>query len=108
MPRTAKPQPPDNYYTINSALQHLAKIRKPTLILTAKDDPLVPSGCFQKVPLSDFLLLHVTEHGGHLGYVAKSGVDADRRWMDWRIVDWVTANVPVAPNPNPSPIAAVG
>ncbi len=31
----------------------------------------------------------MTEHGGHLGFVGRRGVDADRRWMDWRVVDWV-------------------
>jgi len=26
-----------------------------------------------------------------LGFVGRGGVDADRRWMDWRVVDWVLA-----------------
>jgi predicted alpha/beta-fold hydrolase len=31
----------------------------------------------------------VTKHGGHLGFIGKSGIDADNRWMDWRVVDWL-------------------
>jgi hypothetical protein len=27
-----------------------------------------------------------------MGYIGLSGVDPDRRWMDWRIVDWL--NIP--------------
>jgi uncharacterized protein len=80
----------DNYYATNSALRHIGRIRLPTLILAAQDDPLVPIGCFDSIRPSAHVLLHVTTHGGHLGYVGKLGVDPDRRWMDWRVVDWVT------------------
>jgi predicted alpha/beta-fold hydrolase len=33
----------------------------------------------------------LSDRGGHLGFVGRAGVDADRRWMDWRVVDWVLA-----------------
>jgi predicted alpha/beta-fold hydrolase len=83
----------ENYYTTNSARRHVANIRLPTLILTAEDDPLVPIASFEALQLPETVLLHRSEHGGHLGYVGKAGVDADSRWMDWRIVDWVTADL---------------
>ena len=81
----------DNYYTTNSAGRHIENIRLPTLIVAAEDDPLVPVGCFAGLLPPPHVLLVITRHGGHLGYIAKSGSDPDRRWMDWRIVDWVTA-----------------
>jgi predicted alpha/beta-fold hydrolase len=31
----------------------------------------------------------LTDRGGHLGFVARAGGDADSRWMDWRVVEWV-------------------
>jgi uncharacterized protein len=97
----------DNYYAINSARGLVAKIRLPTLILTAADDPLVPIASFDALQSPQNVIVHRTEHGGHLGYIGKAGVDADLRWMDWRIVDWATANLaPVksaAPPSNPAP-----
>jgi len=33
--------------------------------------------------------LCLTKHGGHLGFIGRSGVDPDRRWMDWRLLDWL-------------------
>jgi hypothetical protein len=67
----------------------LKDIEVPTLILTAQDDPLVPIASFDGVALSASTKLHIAEGGGHLGYIAVRGRDPDRRWMDWRIVDWV-------------------
>jgi uncharacterized protein len=86
----------DSYYSTSSARPHLANIRLPTLILTAADDPLIPIAAFDALELPDTVLLHRTEYGGHLGYVGRAGVDPDLRWMDWRIVDWVTADFPPA------------
>lgn len=83
----------DNYYAINSARRHVAKIRVPTLILVAEDDPLVPRASFDELEPPDTVLIHRTRHGGHLGYIGRPGVDADLRWMDWRIVDWATADL---------------
>lgn len=80
----------EHYYTTASAGPKLATIAVPTLILTAADDPLVPAEIFAAAPRSEFVKLHVTQHGGHIGFIGRSGVDADRRWLDWRFVDWAT------------------
>jgi predicted alpha/beta-fold hydrolase len=83
----------DNYYAASSATPHIERIRIPTLILAAKDDPLVPVACFDGLRRPANVLLHLTARGGHLGYIGKRGIDPDCRWMDWRIVDWVRANL---------------
>ncbi len=83
----------DNYYSASSARRHIEQIRRPTFILAAEDDPLVTIKCFEGLRTPSNVLFHVTKHGGHLGYVGKRGVDPDSRWMDWRIVDWVTSDV---------------
>ena len=80
----------EDYYQRCSAKPLLPNIRIPTLILTAADDPLVPSAMFDDVNTPDCIQLLKTPHGGHMGYVGRGGVDPDRRWMDWRIVDWIT------------------
>jgi uncharacterized protein len=100
----------ENYYSTNSARRHVAHIRLPTLILTAEDDPLVPSASFHGLEPSSSVLFHQTEHGGHLGYVGKPGVDADLHWMDWRIVDWITTDLapePFARAASPSRVMAI-
>lgn len=78
------------YYSRSSARQFICGITVPTLILTSRDDPLVPVTCFEGLRFPDSVRLHIAEGGGHLGYLARQGSDPDRRWMDWRIVDWVS------------------
>lgn len=81
----------DEYYSRCSGSQYLQAITIPTWILTSADDPLVPAAAFGDLRLSEAVSLHITRGGGHLGYIAARNTDPDRRWMDWRIVDWVTA-----------------
>jgi hypothetical protein len=44
------------------------------------DESLVPPAAFS---------LHITASYEHLDYVGRVGIDPDRRWMDWRIIDWL-------------------
>lgn len=81
----------EHYYACCSSSQFLSNVRVSTLILAARDDPLVPMHIFENVAHSPAVVLHIAEGGGHLGYIGRRGVDPDRRWMDWRIVDWITA-----------------
>jgi hypothetical protein len=81
----------EDYYKRSSSAAHIPQIRIPTLILAARDDPLVPAHPFDALDLPPAVRLHVADSGGHLGYIARSrGGDPDRRWMDWRVVDWIT------------------
>lgn len=76
------------YYALSSAQSLLSKIQTPTLLLIDTDDPLIPTSMFDRATMSNSIEFHITRGGGHLGYIARSGLDPDRRWMDWRIVDW--------------------
>ncbi|RKH00863.1 hydrolase [Corallococcus praedator] len=62
-----------HYYREASSGPHLGDIRRPTLLLSAADDPMLESPV---VPLSapDNPFIHVvlTEYGGHVGFVAGS------------------------------------
>jgi predicted alpha/beta-fold hydrolase len=78
----------EDYYLRCSAAPHLARIIAPTLILAAQDDPLIPFAMFAQAELSPSTTLFATERGGHVGFYGKRGVDPDRWWLDWRIVDW--------------------
>ncbi|MEX2118279.1 MAG: alpha/beta fold hydrolase [Pirellulales bacterium] len=78
-----------NYYRLCSSAQFVPRIRLPTLIIASRDDPLVPSQTLQALPSNPAVRLHLASHGGHLGFVGRLGHDADRRWLDWRIVEHI-------------------
>jgi predicted alpha/beta-fold hydrolase len=79
----------ENYYRLCSANQFLPAIRVPTLLVASRDDPLVPFGPFEQARLSSAIELLATDRGGHVGFIGARGADRDRRWLDWRIVEWV-------------------
>lgn len=79
----------DDYYARASSNTVLARISVPTLIITAASDPIVPVGSFERASFSPTTQLAIAPCGGHLGFISARGLDADRRWIDWRIVSWV-------------------
>lgn len=79
----------EHYYAEASARSCLSDIRVHTTILAAEDDPLVCSAPLADVELPVNVRLCLTKHGGHLGFVGRKGVDPDRRWMDWRVIEWL-------------------
>jgi predicted alpha/beta-fold hydrolase len=80
-----------NYYRLCSSAQFVPEIRVPTMILAAADDPLVPGCAFERLTVPRDVTLHLTRHGGHLGFLARPNGDPDWRWMDWRVVEWCCA-----------------
>jgi len=84
----------EDYYSQASSGPYLRKIRIPTLIVAAKDDPIVPIDTVQQSLISDAVKLIIADGGGHLGYVAARSNDPDCRWLDWRVVDWTLAHMP--------------
>jgi predicted alpha/beta-fold hydrolase len=78
----------DNYYRTQSSNQFLEQIRIPTLLVQAKDDPMVPFAMYEHPALGSnaYLRLVAVEHGGHLGFLARSG---PRFWLDALIVGWL-------------------
>ena len=85
-----------DFYADGSAGPWLRHIGVPTLILASQDDPIVPFPVFETMPRSPQVQIHSTFTGGHMGFVGRRSIDGDRRWMEWRIVDWVTAEEPCA------------
>jgi predicted alpha/beta-fold hydrolase len=79
----------EHYYASSGSSTRLQKICRPTLILASQDDPIVPATIFQNLVLSDQVALHVTRHGGHVGYIGRRESDPDRNWLEWRVVEFV-------------------
>jgi predicted alpha/beta-fold hydrolase len=77
-----------NYYRTQSSNQFLEHIRVPTLVIVAKDDPLVPFNVYDHPAFRENpnLTLLAVDHGGHLGFVARS---QPRFWLDGVILDWI-------------------
>ena len=95
-----------DYYESCSAGPLLQHIHVPTIILSAKDDPVVPFEMYDRFPMSAFIQTVTTDHGGHLGFIGTMPKttarqsrfkqqppekDRDPYWMDWRICQWVTS-----------------
>jgi predicted alpha/beta-fold hydrolase len=61
-----------DYYERSSAGPWLAAIDRPTLILTAQDDPMIPVASVERWPLAPCLQREITATGGHVGFVGQS------------------------------------
>lgn len=95
-----------HYYTTQSSNQYLERIRVPTLLIWAKDDPMIPSSvydhpavrsnpCIRAIPVG---------HGGHLGFLARRG---PRFWVDHVILDWAAPVLAAAKaGTKPAPFAS--
>jgi len=81
-----------DYYHRASALRVVDRIRVPTLILTAADDPFVPPEPFSDpaVTGNPHITVHVAPHGGHCAFLAQGagGVD-DAYWAEHAVVGFV-------------------
>lgn len=66
------------YYEACGCGPHLAKIRVPTLLISAADDPFAPASDLG--PVSPTVRLEVQRHGGHMGYLSAN--PRRRRWLD--------------------------
>ena len=81
----------EDYYHRASAMRVIDRIRIPALVITAEDDPFVPSQPFRdaKVTGNPHIDLRVCRHGGHCGFVAPSGPGDDGYWAENQIVQFV-------------------
>jgi predicted alpha/beta-fold hydrolase len=81
-----------NYYHQASALRVIEHIAAPTLIITAKDDPMLPFSMFEQPPLRNpNVTLISTEFGGHAGFVQRAPEDSpalDLFWAENRVIDF--------------------
>jgi predicted alpha/beta-fold hydrolase len=80
-----------DYYQQCSAARVTERIAIPTTILAAADDPLIPVTIYERATFSPSVRIHITGHGGHVGYLGVANRDPDRRWLDWRILEWLQA-----------------
>lgn len=79
----------EDYYTQASALRLFGNIRVPTLLLAAKDDPLVPFASFTNPSLmgNRQLSLLAPARGGHCAFIGRDRGDA-RFWGEECVMDF--------------------
>ena len=80
----------DDYYHRASSLRIVGAIRVPTLILSAEDDPFVPSRQFRNpaVTANPAITVIVTGHGGHCGFLTKPSREFDGYWAEQCAVEF--------------------
>lgn len=80
----------EDYYYRASAMRVVDRIRVPALIITAEDDPFVPSQPFRdpKIAANRCIDLRICEHGGHCGFVGETSSENDGYWAEEQIVEF--------------------
>jgi predicted alpha/beta-fold hydrolase len=83
-----------DYYYRASAMRVIDRVRTPTLIITAEDDPFVPSAPFRdrKVVGNPNLRVIVTPQGGHCAFVSESADAYDGYWAEHEILSFAKAH----------------
>jgi uncharacterized protein len=78
----------EDYYHRASAMRVIDRIRVPTLIITAENDPFVPADPFRDARLTEnpSIDVHVLPHGGHCGFLAEPSDGDDGYWAEREVV----------------------
>ena len=83
----------DDYWLRGSAKPHLNRIRIPTLVLNARNDPFVPAHCLPRQrDVGECVTLWQPKHGGHVGFPGG-------RWpghvltLPEQVMGWITRQI---------------
>ncbi|HEX7720615.1 MAG TPA: alpha/beta fold hydrolase [Pyrinomonadaceae bacterium] len=78
-----------DYYAKASSLPFIERIRIPTLIIHAEDDPFIPFAPLRdpSVAANPYVLLMATERGGHVAFLSANAGE-DRFWAENRLVEF--------------------
>lgn len=69
---------------------YLNQIEIPVVLLTAEDDPFVGVSDYKEAKLSDSVVLHIEQHGGHMGYLSRKGLGYCR-WLYGALLNYLLA-----------------
>lgn len=77
----------DDYYDQCSAAGYLGRIRRPTLVINALDDPfMTPAAIPPADEIADTVTIEVSRHGGHVGFIEGGAPWRPRFFLPERIV----------------------
>lgn len=90
----------DDYYTRSSALRFLQGIRRPTLLLSAIDDPFLPPAVLEQVrglaQTNPALEIEFHPRGGHVGFIGGSAPWRATYYAERRALDFLARQLPTA------------
>jgi predicted alpha/beta-fold hydrolase len=97
-------QSAEDYWRRSSSVYFLDRIRRPTLLISARDDPFIPESSLpeEQVARSPWLVGLFTPNGGHAGFIAGRWPWQPLYWAERRAVEFLSAFVPALP---PSQVA---
>jgi predicted alpha/beta-fold hydrolase len=80
-----------DYYHRASAMRVVRNITLPTLIITAANDPFVPSGPFRDpaVTANPNITVVITREGGHCGFASTPENGFDGYWAERKVVEFI-------------------
>lgn len=97
----------EDYYAKTRSDLLLGYVNVPTLVLNARNDPLVPHYLIpQQHAVSDKVTLEITDTGGHLGYVSGRWPWSVRSWLDKRVPDFLASFFTPQPAVTPASVSA--
>ena len=81
----------NDYYARASALPFLARIRIPSLIIHAEDDPVIPFAPLRHPSIAEnpYILLLSTDRGGHVAFISANLDHEDRFWAENRVIEFL-------------------
>ena len=86
-----------DYYRRSSSLGFLSSIRRPTLLLSAYDDPFLPRAVLDEVEevarANQYLSVEFHQRGGHVGFISGRAPWAPRYYAEERVVGFLEARV---------------
>jgi uncharacterized protein len=86
-----------DYYAHSSSISFLSAIRLPTLLLSAADDPFLPTAVLDTVREiasgNPSLSLEFPKHGGHVGFVAGRWPWRPFYYAEWRACEFLEAGL---------------
>ncbi len=82
-----------DYYTQSSSIRYLSRVRIPTLLLSATDDPFLPPEVLEDVRAiaerNPALELEFVRRGGHVGFVSGRVPWRPLYYAEWRVGDFL-------------------
>ena len=84
----------DDYYAQSSSIGYLDRIRVPTLILNAADDPFMSRDMLPpESSLAEAVTLEISDAGGHVGFVEGGTPWQPRYYLPKRLLQYLGAYV---------------
>jgi hypothetical protein len=99
----------DDYYARSSSLAWIGRVRIPTLLLSARDDPFLPPEVLDEVRAiartNPSLHVEFVEHGGHVGFISGTLPWRPFYYAEYRAVAFLAEALGERPAPSHAPVA---